>query len=404
MGNWQHILFQIQEDTKGLRPHYERYCLLSLPPTIRQLLGEEVDGLAEELGLGQADKVVSFILDGLGFLKLRALEEEGAVDLSRFREEGVYLPLTSVFPPTTTTALATLSTGASPLRHGVLGYTMFLQDPGAVVNMIKLSTPGAGADTLKKVGLKPEEFLPVRTLYQTLQARGVDTYLFLPKYIADSGLSQLLYGGVKETVPYISLSDLFMLLEQAIRRPGRALFGVYWPTGDSLGHLYGPSSPAFSTEIACFFQLLLRQFLPRLSGAVVLLVADHGFVDIDPRRDVISCPRHPELREGLLLPPVGEPRASYLFVRRGKDDQVKAFFQENFPQEFLVLTVEEALDRGLWGLELPEPEVRARLGDLVVLSRGRKVILWPKEEFKLRGMHGGLTPEELLVPLLGLRL
>jgi hypothetical protein len=121
MGNWQHILSQIQEDTKGLRPHYERYCLLSLPPTIRQLLGEEVDGLAEELGLGQADKVVSFILDGLGFLKLRALEEEGAVDLSRFREEGVYLPLTSVFPPTTTTALATLSTGASPLRHGVLG-------------------------------------------------------------------------------------------------------------------------------------------------------------------------------------------------------------------------------------------------------------------------------------------
>ncbi|HEC62777.1 MAG TPA: hypothetical protein ENI38_00050, partial [Candidatus Acetothermia bacterium] len=356
MGNWQHILSRIQEDTKGQRPHYERYSLLAIPPTIRQLFGEEVDGLAEEVGLSPTDKVVSFILDGLGLLKLQRLEEEGALELSRFREEGFYLPLTSVFPPTTTTALATLSTGASPLRHGVLGYTMFLQDPGAVVNMIKLSTPGAGADTLKKVGIKPEEFLPVRTLYQTLEAQGVATYLFLPKYIADSGLSQLLYGGIKETVPYISLSDLFMLLRQAVRRPGRALLGVYWPTGDSLGHMYGPSSPAFSTEITCFFQLLSREFLAHLSGAAVLLVADHGFVDIDPRVDVVSCPHHRELREGLLLPPVGEPRASYLFVRRGKEEQVRNFFLEKFPQEFLVLTVEEALDRGLWGLELPDPE------------------------------------------------
>jgi hypothetical protein len=44
--------------------------------------------------------------------------------------------------------------------------------------------------------------------------------------------------------------------------------------------------------------------------------------------------------------------------------------------------------------------VRALLGDLLVLSQKRKFLLWPTEEFKLRGLHGALTPGELYVPLL----
>ncbi|MBC7170393.1 alkaline phosphatase family protein, partial [Candidatus Bipolaricaulota bacterium] len=60
----------------------------------------------------------------------------------------------------------------------------------------------------------------------------------------------------------------------------------------------------------------------------------------------------------------------------------------------------EALARNLWGLEEPTPAVRALLGDLLVLSCKRRFLLWPTEEFKLHGLHGSLTPDELYVPLL----
>jgi len=40
------------------------------------------------------------------------------------------------------------------------------------------------------------------------------------------------------------------------------------------------------------------------------------------------------------------------------------------------------------------------MGDMVVISKRRKFVLWPTEEFKLRGLHGGLTPDELYVPLI----
>lgn len=398
------MLARIKEDTGGLRPHYERYSLLAVTHLIEEVLGGESGGLAGELGLGRADKVISFILDGLGYGKLNGLAEEGKVDLTPFEREGVHIPLTSVFPPTTTTALASLSTGASPLVHGVLGYTLFLQDPGAVVNMIKLATPGAQADSLQKLGIKPEEFIPVPSLYRRLEALGVPTYLFLPKFIMDSGLSQVLYQGIKQLVPYISPSDLFVQLREAAARPGRGLLAVYWPTGDSLAHVYGPSSPAFDIEVASFFRLLSQELLAGLSGATVIITADHGFVDVDPKSDVISCPEHEVLREGLLCPPVGDARAAYLYLRRGHERAVEDYLRERFPQDFLILKSEEALEKGLWGLERPTTEARARVGDLLALARGSRFLLWPKEEFKLRGMHGGLTEDELLVPLLALEL
>ncbi len=402
MTNGQQVLKCILDDTGGHRPHYERYSLLAVPATIESLFGLSTRGpsLKEELALPETEIVVSVIVDGLGYHSLEALRAKKVADLTPFLDGGSYLPLTSVFPSTTTAALASLATGLSPIAHGVLGYKLFRSDVGSVVDMIRLTTPGGRDNALEKLGIQPEQVLTSTTLYQRLAAAGVVTTLFLPKYIADSGLSRALYQGVGRTVPFLTSSDLLMHIAEALRRPRPALFAVYWPSTDSLGHVYGPTTLAFDLEVALVFRILehICDLLPH--GTNILVTADHGFYEADPARDMISCPAHPALRDGLLLPPVGDPRASYLFVRRGHEESVKAFFARSFPDEFTVLSVEEALARKLWGLEDPPPAVRALLGDLLVLSRKRKFLLWPTEEFKLRGLHGSLTPGELYVPLL----
>lgn len=397
----QQVLERVQADTRGERPHYERYSLLSVPATIEALIGLPPTGpsLAEELGLGPSEVVVSVVVDGLGYLALEALRAHGAVDLGPFRD-GVYIPLTSVFPSTTTAALATLSTGASPIVHRVLGYRLFRPEVGSVVDMIRLATPGGRENGLEKLGLPPEGILTCSTLYSRLAAAGVATTLLLPKFLADSGLSRVLYQGVGRTVPFLSASDLLMHLGDALQGERPLFVSVYWPTTDSLAHLYGPRTLAVELEVAHVFGVLaeVAKLLPR--GATLLVTADHGFYEADPVRDMVNCAAQPPLRDGLLLPPVGDPRAAYLFLRRGHEAEVAAFFARFFPDEFTVLTVEEALERKLWGLEDPAPAVRALLGDLLVLSRKRKFLLWPTEEFKLRGLHGALTPNELYVPLL----
>lgn len=408
MGRTQEILSRIREETGGLRPHYERYSILSVPGTVMEVLGIEPDGpsLKGELGLPEAEKVVSIVVDGLGYLKLEELRERGVVDLGPFPSDGAYLPLTSVFPPTTTTALTTLSTGVSPIRHGVLGYKLFLQEVGAVVNMIKLAAPGAPEDSLEDLGVDLDSFLPVPTVYQRLREAGVTPFLLLPKYLVDSGLSHALYRGVEEIVPFVNLSDLFMLVRQLLEgKGGRSFLSIYWPATDTLAHLYGPDSPAFALEVAMFFRLLQGELLERVRGAVVLLTSDHGFTEIDPQNDVIDCTAEPVLKRSLVLPPVGDSRAAYLYLLRGREEEVSRFLAERYPGEFMVLPVEEALERGIWGPEEPTAAARMRLGDLLAAALGRKLLFWPQgEEFRLRGMHGGLTERELLVPLLALSL
>ena len=400
MGRTQEILEAIRKETGGLRPHYERYSLLAVADTILDMFGVPQGGrsLLGELGIKRADKVVSFILDGLGYLKLEELAEKGLVDLSRF---DIRIPLTSVFPPTTTTSLTSLSTGVSPVVHGILGYKLFLREVGAVVNMIKLSTPGAPDESIKNVGVELEKFVSVPTIYERLREKGVKSYLFLPKYIVNSGLSGILYRGVEEIVAFISLSDLFVLLKKALRLPGRALLGVYWPVTDTLAHLYGPESEPFSLEVSWFFHAMEENFLGQGAGVPVLVTADHGFVEVDPQKDLIDVKASPELMGSIIFQPVGDLRAGYFFVREGRKEVVREYLERRYPGEFLVMETEAALESKIWGLEEPSEGVRARLGDLVALARGRKLFFWPEgEEFVLRGMHGGLTDRELLVPFL----
>jgi hypothetical protein len=65
----------------------------------------------------------------------------------------------------------------------------------------------------------------------------------------------------------------------------------------------------------------------------------------------------------------------------------------------------EALDAGLWGPGPLHPETRSRLGDLLLLATGNGWLADSTGQMpEFRGMHGGLTSEEMLVPSLWLRL
>jgi hypothetical protein len=73
-----------------------------------------------------------------------------------------------------------------------------------------------------------------------------------------------------------------------------------------------------------------------------------------------------------------------------------------------VLDADEAVARGLFGTRPLTPAARARIGDLVLLPRENWYFhhyLSPQTRpLKIIGRHGGLTPEEMLVPFFALRL
>src|SRR5262249_42479345 len=78
-----------------------------------------------------------------------------------------------------------------------------------------------------------------------------------------------------------------------------------------------------------------------------------------------------------------------------------------FEAQFSLLDSGQALERGLFGHGEPHPAVRSRIGEIIALAL-RDACLWrsdtPAEVRRVRGLHGGLSEAEMLLPLLSVGL
>ena len=109
-------------------------------------------------------------------------------------------------------------------------------------------------------------------------------------------------------------------------------------------------------------------------------------------------------RRVLVVPYSGEARAAYLHCFDGGDGEAQRAIQDALGADYVVLRTKDAVAAGLFGTGQPAPESLARLGHLFVIPRGAHYLDRRNLRRKLRGRHGGLSPEEMLVPWLAARL
>jgi hypothetical protein len=128
-------------------------------------------------------------------------------------------------------------------------------------------------------------------------------------------------------------------------------------------------------------------------------VADHGMVDC-PLEGRIDIDEEPDLQDGVALVG-GEARFRHLYCRGGAVDDVIAAWSTMLGDRAEVISRDDALALGWFGAL--DPRMRPRLGDVMVACHGDLAIqslgAFPYET-KLLGMHGSLTPAEMLIPIL----
>lgn len=393
-------------------PHYEKYSLVNLANTVLELfdLPTSHSPLPADLlpRKREVQKVVLLLIDALGYRQLlRSLDRVPQSLFPRLMAQGRFVPITSVFPSTTTAALATLHTGLTPQEHGVLGYRLFLKEFGLIANMIRLSPLRESTnDRLLQMGLKPRRFLGCATLHDRLRQAGVRSYVLLKHIYTRSGLSQLLSTRSATVIPFANSSDMSVVLRKLLdRSEERALFFVYWDTLDDIAHRYGPESEEWDAELASLAYALEQNCLkdldaPFLRGTLFMLAADHGQLRVVPKEQVMRLARLRKLKENLLIPPTGEYRATYLYAKAGQLAQLESGLCERFGDRLVILRSREALQAGLFGRGSIHPEALDRIGDLVAIPRGSQALYWPHDAYGLIGRHGGLTEEEMLVPFI----
>ncbi len=398
-----------------LMPSYGGCSLANVPATAAGLLGVSTPGVQppaapyywEHLG-APVRRVVLVLVDALGYLYLRPMLDDSRAGIWRqLADRGVFLPMTAICPSTTITSLATLMTGASPAQHGLLGYELWLRELGVLAEMLSLKPVyGAGHDTLVSWGLDPARLLPVPTLAERLAAEGVATVGLVAGAHLDSPLSQALYRGTGRLMGYDEVGGLWRQLATLLETPPTCpeLIMAYWGGLDTSIHLHGTRDGAWQAAWAAFTQAMTKGLETLSSRAredtALIILADHGFVD-SPEDAAHDLDSEGSLRSACLVPPSGEARLAFLHAM-GAEGAVQ--LRRLLEADFAMLDAPVALRAGLFGPGSPADETPARLGDLLAIARADHYLDRLERRKRLRGRHGGLSPEEMLIPWLAVRL
>lgn len=365
-------------------PSYAAGTLADLLPSVAAGLG--VPGAVDRLGLGDADRVVVLLVDGLGVRQLAAAADVAPGLAALLPGVG----LQTGFPSTTPAGLGSLGTGLPPGAHGLVGAAFRLPETGRTL------WPLGWKDDPNPVATQPEP-----TVLERAARAGVAVTSVAPRAFAGSGLTRAALRGA-DYRGADSLGERVAETAAAIRRGGRALVYAYLGDLDRTGHVHGVDSDHWRAELAHVDLVVaqLRAVLP--AGAVLYVTADHGMVDCpdDARVDLDADPR---LRDGVALV-AGEPRARHVYARPGAAGEVAAAWREVLGERAWVVERAEALAAGWFG-EV-EPEYEERIGDVLAVARDATALASPSTDSivsSLRGQHGALTPDELEVPLLVVR-
>jgi hypothetical protein len=400
-------------------PSYDGWGIANVPATLAALLGASLPvpcpPLQRELWSGWSDglqRVVLIVIDALGYLQLRSAmaADEGLV-FHELAEAGRLVPMTSLFPSTTNAVLTTLWSGYSPAAHGVLAYELYLRELGVAASTLFFwPIHHRQRDALASWGIDAETFVPVPSLAEQLSQHGITTRLFLSRAYMDSMLSRIHTRDVHRVYGFTGVSDMWLGLQRVIERhqQERLLLVAYWDTIDAITHNYGPDDEAWSVELHWLSTMMRAAFLERLApsqreGTLLLVVADHGGL-ATPVRAAVRLGDHAPLRDALSLPPLGENRATFLHARGDALDELRAYMEGELGSAFVTLSREEVLASGLLGPGPVYEETPHRLGDLVCLARDNHYLARDDYQLQIVGRHGGLSAQEMLVPLLGVRL
>jgi len=362
-------------------PHYFSRSLVDVLPSAVSALG--VDGWDNPLGLPDAPSYVVFLIDGLGWNLLRNHNDEAPYlnSLAVGRD-----PITCGVPSTTATSLTSLGTGLAPGAHGVVGFTSRIPGTDRLLDALRWDR-----------SVDPRQWQPHDTVFVRARKDGVTATTVSKRSFEGSGLTEASQRGA--TVVGADTADERIAGAVASAAGSLSLTYVYDGELDATGHHLGSSSWAWSQQLAMAdtFAARLRESLPGECALVV--TADHGMVDV-AAEDRVDVDDEPELLGGVVVFG-GEARFRHLYCVAGAVDDVAARWRERLGAGAWVVTRDEAVGEGWFGSV--DAAVRPRLGDVIVASRPDVAVVSSSRfphEAQLVGLHGSLTADEMLVPLL----
>ena len=397
-------------------PSYEGGGLLNLMASIGDVCG--VDARAVGSGIRypllngidtsewrRARNLVLVLADGVGADFIRRHSPNG------FFSRNQRSTLTSVCPTTTAVAIPTVMTGLPPAVHGLTGWHVYLEEIDCVTAVLPLTV--RGVQMAHGSIIDPAELFTCPSIYSRMQRAA---HVLSPSKIAHSPFSQIHTQGATlhpylpparswlDATPFARpKKDFFGTLKRLCQTPGEQTFiYAYWPDFDHAAHESGVDSP---TAVALFheFEAGVESMMAQLRGTdtTLIMTADHGFIDSPSDRQV-HLEDHVALAEMLSQPVCGERRLAYCYLKPGAEADFVDYIDSVLSDRMEAWPREKLLDEQWFGPGPVNPRLAGRIGDYVLAMKDNWTLVdhVPGEKpLRLVGVHGGLSQNEMIVPL-----
>lgn len=334
------------------------------------------------LGVSPTGREVLFLVDGFG---AHAMDDYADV-MPNIMAGKSFGDVTTSFPSTTSTSLATLLTGSMPNEHGMLGYTVRVPNSdGRVLNALKWDER-----------VDPEIWQPKETFFEIGARNGINVSHVAAKRYEGTGFTRAVFRGAKYRGANL-YPDLVSETALALNQTPSFVY-LYVNDLDVAGHLAGYGSEKWLEALRMIDNLVgqLRNKLPK--GTRIWITGDHGMLNVGEKL-VIG-------RDNLLATEVstiaGEPRARHIYLARPEiNAEIADLWRSEIGSMAEIYTKEEAINVGLFGKPMPN-NFAERIGDLIAIVKSDAILIDPareKLESAMIGHHGGLTQVETNVPL-----
>ncbi len=363
----------MKEEKKLVWPDYEN-CIANLPNSILKYWGLPTVGktlpMADRYLTKDYKNVVVLLLDGMGKVILETfLDEKGPF---RSHLAGIYK---SVFLSTTVAATTSAMSGLQPCEHSWLGWDCYYPQVDKNVTVF-----------LNKVQGTEEPAADYNVAWT------VTPYESVIEKINKSGGTA--YGAMPFLAPYPkSMEEICERIKTLCKEPERKYIYAYWNQPDGLLHRNGCNAQVVKEELETL-EYMVKQLVDACEDTLFLVTADHGHIDTE----YVVLQDYPAICDCLTRLPSLEPRVLTFFVKEEKKEVFEVEFRKEFGDHFLLLPMEEAIERNLFGTGVHHENFRGMLGDYLAIATGNLSIFYTDERWV--SMHGSLTEDEMLIPLI----
>jgi len=355
------------------------------------------------------DNVMLILLDGLSYyLYQKHIKKLPKTKRMFLDKKLLSSKLTTIFPPTTTSVIPFLMTGYMPEESGLYEWWQYEKNSDEIICPFLFQyINGSESIDMKNLGVNPDSIYMESRFYNNLMKNGIKVTSFTRDYtspfncIANRETNVLTFNHISEYFKYFRQMEI----------KGRNFFYVYEPSIDYYEHKFGVNSKECSDcilEILNELYILLKYIDEELDEDMrVFITADHGLIDI-PYKNIIFLDKEIEnidiyLKKKKNGEPIGcggSARACTLHIEEGMVDEFINIAKGILSGRGEVFRIKEIIDMGLFNEDLISDRFKLNMGNVIFLAYLGEGVWFEEDLSMFKAFHGGLSKDELHIPLL----